>query len=98
MTISTSLDLQSGETSAGYIERLRSLLVEERGFPKSSDPFGPIDYIAHIIYAYEAAAEGHSVIRWGAMREIIRDKYREKATQTIASWSIEQIMIAKANQ
>ncbi len=95
MTKIASVEQQENESQKEYMSRIRDLLIEERSFPKSSDPFGPIDYIASIILAHQAIEEGHSVQKWGHVSDPVKDKFRSLATQTVASWAVDQIMAAR---
>ncbi len=97
MSISNSIEPIENESAKEYTTRLKSLLIQERGFPRSDDPFGPIDYVASILYVYEASATTHQrkPVRWGLVEDKIRDEFREKAKQTVASWAMEEIMASK---
>lgn len=94
--ISRSIDPRPGETSDLYAERLRALLIEERGFPKSTDPFGPIDYVASILYEYACKKKNQITLRWGKLSDEVAAEFRQMATRTVATWALEEMMATKA--
>lgn len=58
--------------------------------PMDSDPYGPLDFVAKILYAH--ACEGKSEpVRWSALREDLKKLHREQAVQTVASWANEEL-------
>ncbi len=94
--IITSVEQQDGESQKEYTQRLRDLLIEERAFPKSSDPFGPIDYVGSILSDFAAHRAGVPALPWGSLPEDQKKQFREMAVQTVSSWAVEQIMVAKS--
>ena len=88
-----STDQLDNESQKEYITRLVAMVAEERLHPKSDDPFGPIDYFASLIYAHEHP--GQITVQWWALREEMKEEYRAKSKQMIASWALDQIMKSK---
>lgn len=69
------------------IESVRTALKD----PVDEDEFGPIDYVASILYAYDCATREREPGRWWSVRPDIRNEFRRRAVETIASWSLEEI-------
>lgn len=66
--------------------------------PKDNDEFGPLDYVAHILYQYHCQSTGGSPVRWYALRDDMKKTFREQAIQTVASWATEEITQLKMIQ
>ncbi len=91
--VNQSLDQLDNESQKEYVRRLHDLLAAERLSPKSDDPFGPIDYLGSILYMHDAMNRGAASIRWGLLTNEVRDKFRERARETVASWAVEELMV-----
>lgn len=97
MSDSTSPIQLVNESQKEYVHRLVKMLLEERARPRSDDLYGPVDYFASILYQHDALSHDAPVLRWYALREPLRDHWREKATQTIASWAMDEAIAKKAS-
>lgn len=58
--------------------------------PRDDDAFGPLDFVANILYQHEGGE-----VRWGNLRDDLREKYRAMAVQTVSSWAVEEIAATK---
>ena len=58
--------------------------------PKNSDPFGPLDFVASILYASDNPGIIRS--RWWCLAEGIKETYRDKAIQTVSSWAQDELV------
>lgn len=92
--MSDSVEQLDNESQKEYVKRLHDLLVTERLSPKSDDPFGPIDYLGSILYMHDAMNRGASLLRWGLLDSDVKDKFRERARETVASWAVEELMVS----
>lgn len=58
--------------------------------------FGPLDFIANILYSHDSgAASIHEGVQWANLRDECKMKYRQKAIDTVASWATEQLKLKK---
>lgn len=59
--------------------------------PRDSDPYGPLDFVAKILYAHDCATSGKEPIRWALLQVDLKEKFRGQAVQTVASWANEEL-------
>jgi hypothetical protein len=59
--------------------------------PRDSDPYGPLDFVAKILYSYDCATENKAPTRWSGLPEQTKERFRAKAIQTVGSWASEEL-------
>lgn len=60
---------------------------------KDSDPFGPLDFVANILYGYDCQGRGTVSIRWAKLSAVEQETFRQQAINTVASWAHEELKL-----
>lgn len=89
-------DRFNNESQKEYVARLEAELAAEKLKPRSDDPFGPVDYLASILHAHHSMSSGATMTPWWKVTDEQKEAFRQKAKETVASWSLEQIQAAAA--
>ena len=58
---------------------------------RDSDPYGPLDFVAKILYSYDCAMGNREPLRWSMLQADLKERFREQAIQTVASWANEEL-------
>lgn len=59
--------------------------------PRESDPYGPLDFVAKILYAHDCEQNKMEPVRWWALRDELKERFRQQAVNTVASWATEEL-------
>jgi hypothetical protein len=59
--------------------------------PRDSDPYGPLDFVAKILYAHDCASSGKEPIKWAFLQVDLKERFREQAIHTVGSWANEEL-------
>lgn len=62
---------------------------------RDSDPFGPLDFLAKILYEHDCHARGVVPIRWHKLQVNLLEQFRQQAIQTVASWANEELQMQR---